>query len=333
MKIIVINIALLMISTLVYSQEVLYKEYFTDGSLSLDWYNPWPPEGTAEIEVDFDESTPGGDGWVGSISNAGMVGTTLAGPNNLEDYRIDAWIYVTVGEATRHGVVARWDTTGGIQRYYVLYADFNSGGMPPASPAIKLKQYPVADTLISGVDLGIWDADTLPGGIPGANGWHKMSIECLGSQISAWWDDKLLPGCPVEDTVLAAGSFGLYVFNFGGETATLADNIVVTDTITVENYISPGNDGKLPISIKLLSSYPNPFNPSTTITVNSNGLSGTALVVYDILGRNIATLFTGDMLPGIRKFSFDAEGLTAGTYYVVLQSDSKRQVEKIVLLK
>lgn len=92
--------------------------------------------------------------------------------------------------------------------------------------------------------------------------------------------------------------------------------------------------GLTPKELSLNPNYPNPFNPSTTIefTVPENGR--VTLKVYDIVGREVATLFEGNAEAGrLYQAKFNASHLSSGTYISVLQNGSQRLVRKMLLTK
>jgi uncharacterized delta-60 repeat protein len=92
--------------------------------------------------------------------------------------------------------------------------------------------------------------------------------------------------------------------------------------------------GLAPKVFTLGQNYPNPFNPSTVIefTVAENGPA--TLKVFDIRGREVATLFHGDAETGkYYQATFDAKSLASGLYFSVLQADGKQLVKKMVLMK
>ncbi|MDP4174893.1 MAG: family 10 glycosylhydrolase, partial [Bacteroidota bacterium] len=70
----------------------------------------------------------------------------------------------------------------------------------------------------------------------------------------------------------------------------------------------------LPETISLTQNYPNPFNPSTTINFSLPLSQKTVLKVYDLLGREIATLIDGILPAGQNSVKFDASGLASGIY-------------------
>ncbi len=80
----------------------------------------------------------------------------------------------------------------------------------------------------------------------------------------------------------------------------------------------PGAD--LPGRFTLGQNYPNPSNPRTTITFEIGASSTVSLKVYDLLGREIATLVDGEMLPGTYAREFDGGNLASGVYYYRLNA-------------
>jgi hypothetical protein len=97
---------------------------------------------------------------------------------------------------------------------------------------------------------------------------------------------------------------------------------------------------QLPRSPFLLQNYPNPFNPSTTIRFQLESKSYVTLEVYDVIGRNVATLVNGILEAGHHRIVWNAEKFTSGIYYyhltVVDVSNSHHfyhQAGKAMLLK
>ncbi|MDP1676762.1 MAG: T9SS type A sorting domain-containing protein [Bacteroidota bacterium] len=85
---------------------------------------------------------------------------------------------------------------------------------------------------------------------------------------------------------------------------------------------------------ELAQNFPNPFNPTTTIRFSVKQLGQTSVKVYDITGREVATLFNNVASPGqVYNVQFNATGLSSGVYFYVLQSQNFREVKKMSLLK
>ncbi len=83
----------------------------------------------------------------------------------------------------------------------------------------------------------------------------------------------------------------------------------------------------------LSQNYPNPFNPTTNIkfTIPETGL--VTLVVYDMLGREVATLINKEMASGAYDVDFNAANLSSGTYIYTLSSNGSVFSKKMILLK
>ncbi|MGE5682366.1 MAG: T9SS type A sorting domain-containing protein [Bacillota bacterium] len=79
--------------------------------------------------------------------------------------------------------------------------------------------------------------------------------------------------------------------------------------------------------------YPNPFNPSTVITFSVPEKSNVTLKVFDILGREVATLLNGEMNTGKYEVKFDASKLTSGVYLYTIQAGNFSQSKKMMLVK
>jgi hypothetical protein len=89
----------------------------------------------------------------------------------------------------------------------------------------------------------------------------------------------------------------------------------------------------LPQSIRLLGNYPNPFNAVTEIRFELNRAMTVSLKVYDILGREAATLVNGMQAAGSHAVTWNAQAASSGVYFAVLQAGDVRQVRKMMMLK
>lgn len=81
------------------------------------------------------------------------------------------------------------------------------------------------------------------------------------------------------------------------------------------------------------SNYPNPFNPTTNIRYNIPKESFVTIKVFDVLGKEIATLINEYKHEGKYEIEFNAVSLTSGIYYYRLQSGDFVQTKKMILLK
>ncbi len=89
----------------------------------------------------------------------------------------------------------------------------------------------------------------------------------------------------------------------------------------------------LPAEFKLMQNYPNPFNPTTRINYQLPLISKVSIKVFDILGREIATLVNEEQPAGNHEIIFDGNKLTSGIYFYRMQSGDFVQTKKLILLK
>jgi len=83
----------------------------------------------------------------------------------------------------------------------------------------------------------------------------------------------------------------------------------------------------------LLQNYPNPFNPTTKISFTIPEAGFVTLKVYDILGRDVATLINEGRPSGKYEVDFDASQLPSGTYVYRLITGKQQIIKKMLLLK
>ena len=96
----------------------------------------------------------------------------------------------------------------------------------------------------------------------------------------------------------------------------------------------------MPAIVHLDQNYPNPFNPQTQISFSLREASYVTLKIYDLLGREIATLFQHRRMQGAQSVTWSADGLPGGIYFYHIQVSntsnpiqSVTQVRKMLLLK
>ncbi len=83
----------------------------------------------------------------------------------------------------------------------------------------------------------------------------------------------------------------------------------------------------------LAQNYPNPFNPSTKIGFKLHVSGFTSLKVFDLLGREVATLVNEEKTPGTYTMTWDATGMLGGVYFYRLTAGDFSAVRKLILLR
>lgn len=108
----------------------------------------------------------------------------------------------------------------------------------------------------------------------------------------------------------------------------LIDDLSFSGTVT---GIGQGNSQ--PIQFALAQNFPNPFNPSTKISFDLSEPGITTLVVYDLLGRQVATLASGFLSAGTHSRILNAEHLPSGVYVYQLRSGSFQATKRLVVVR
>jgi len=96
---------------------------------------------------------------------------------------------------------------------------------------------------------------------------------------------------------------------------------------------APDTRWQVPREFVLRQNTPNPFNPTTCIRFQVPGVSDVKLVVYDLLGKEVAVLLNERKAPGHYEVSFNGSGLGSGVYIYRLIAGSFVASKRMVLLK
>lgn len=104
--------------------------------------------------------------------------------------------------------------------------------------------------------------------------------------------------------------------NFGG----IVTSINYSNTINISSF-------------SLSQNYPNPFNPSTKIKFDIPKGSLVKLKIYDILGREVATLVNEKLNPGTYEYEWNGIDLSSGIYFYKLEAENFIQTKRMVLVK
>jgi hypothetical protein len=177
-------------------------------------------------------------------------------------------------------------------------------------PPLQWNTYVCSDTSIINIfGLSIQSRGYSMIGFEG--GWSRKYVKGIGlsnSSGSALWcnSQTSLLGCVIDGIVYGDTSF-----------------------IVGINQISD----KLPDIYSIYQNYPNPFNPATKIKFQIAKLGGVQLKIYDILGREVATLVNEKLQPGTYEVEFDGSNYPSGVYFYKLETENFSQTKKLVLLK
>ena len=160
-------------------------------------------------------------------------------------------------------------------------------------------------------------------------------------------------GSPIESPILIT-DYNLAIFgNLNGEVYTLKLNPSGSTKIAASNYAWPtfkgnnkrtGNKSEILTGINennsnevkeytLAQNYPNPFNPSTIINYQVPASGLVTIKIYDVLGREIATLVNKEKSPGRYTVKFDGSNLASGLYFYRITTNNYIETKKMLLMK
>ncbi len=134
------------------------------------------------------------------------------------------------------------------------------------------------------VTIKEWSESEIPGGLPTADGWHKMKIKAVEDSFWCYFDGQELPGCPyIYGEGPEQGYFGVYYWVMSGVASLKVDSIIVKQEPYGVGENAPVVSG---VQYRLA---PNPFVESTTLEV-SGLLSKEPFMVFNSAGRLIRKL-------------------------------------------
>lgn len=119
----------------------------------------------------------------------------------------------------------------------------------------------------------------------------------------------------------------------GDAQRSLSSNTAIITTKYKNSTTNVENLTNLPSDFTLYQNYPNPFNPSTKISWQTPVSSWQTLIVYDILGNEVATLVNEYKPAGTYEVNFDASNLSSGVYVYKLVAGSYVSNKKMIVLK
>jgi hypothetical protein len=96
---------------------------------------------------------------------------------------------------------------------------------------------------------------------------------------------------------------------------------------------SVGMSALPPRKVRLFQNYPNPFNPITAISYQLSAVSNVKLVVYNMLGSEVAVLVNERRNAGVHEVRFDGSSLASGVYFYRLKAGGFTETRKFILLK
>jgi len=164
--------------------------------------------------------------------------------------------------------------------------------------------------------------------------WYKVIIDTNFAPVQGvievpYWligvTDLALP----TNTIPSGNSIGFY--GMGQKWDIIPDYPV--KLIIERNTTEVPSEIQKPELFILYQNYPNPFNPTTTIRFSLPKREYVTLKIFDVLGREVATLVDGEMEAGEHSVVFDASYLPSGVYFFRLTTTTFSQTKSMQVLK
>lgn len=274
----------------------------TDTSVMLTWSGV-TGAGTYELQVDT------------SVSFAAPL---------ISEPALTSTNYQAIGLSK--GKTYRWRVRGANTEGAGSFSTVFSFTTPPAAPSVPALAVPT--DAVTGQPLNV------------VLRWFRVASATsyrVQVSVSAGFSTTVIDDSTLTDTMKTMSGLStnstyfwrVMAKNAGGTSAYSPARSFTTGTQT-----GAEGDGLVPAVFDLQPAYPNPFNPSTTFrfTLAANG--PVSLVVYDVLGREVARLIEAEMDPGVvHQATFDAAFLPSGVYFAVLRSGHERMLRRVVLMK
>ncbi len=197
--------------------------------------------------------------------------------------------------------------------------------------------------------------------IPDSGGWFEFSFMAdyiqpawvpfdgwmmIMDPDSVWTDPVMEFTLPAQNagtffefdslyTVQAGLDTGIYIFE--ARVGYFPDEVWDTDAFTFQIMDTTSNvpdySVTMPMDFMLYPAYPNPFNPTTTLTFSVPTSTHVSLKIYDVTGRYVTTLVNGWQMAGSHEVLFDGNRYPSGIYFCQLSTGTFHDVTKMVLLK
>jgi hypothetical protein len=327
---------------------------YEDGGVrppTFDGENPGTvPMGIVVEQTSYQWSEPDRDDFIiieYAIENTGLVADNISGMRAALwlDPDIPVWTYV-------FGDVGAWTGFGSDDQVAydsqsrILYA-FDSGqgcstSWPPFFPCPE--GYVGLVWLTSNVDGPAPAAGFFTGDPHNARFWDRMNAgvdPVLTSGVPLAPDDyrMIISSAPFD-----IGSGDTHTETFGivmgaglqelvANAETMRQVCRLRDVCKSDPVSNEYADDSVPTEFALRQNYPNPFNPSTVIAFDLPTAADVSLTIYDILGREVARLASGQRHAGRYQETWDAGDFASGVYFYRLEAGDFKELKMLTLVR
>ncbi|MEZ4690884.1 MAG: YHYH protein [Ignavibacteria bacterium] len=223
--------------------------------------------------------------------------------------------------------------TGGIRRMISGYVKRNITERTTLPDGTVLQPNQYGPAVSSQYPLGCFVEDyvlnTSGADLDSHNGRFSVTPE-YPNGIYAYFITIDVEGNPVYPYIIGPTYYGSVV---PGNTGPGGGHVVISETVI--QYIPTTGiiNQSEPVDFNLSQNYPNPFNPETNINFNISKEANTSLKVYDVSGKEVASLINENLIAGSYVVKFNGSLLSSGIYYYTLTSGNLIQTKKMMVIK
>ena len=192
-------------------------------------------------------------------------------------------------------------------------------------------------------NVTIWTMVTLPNGSEYGPVIGPITVTLAASSNVSRLRSQAVPSSAPSGNYTYDAYVGNYPGNIWGEDHFDFSKSMSADNGGIENdWYSFGesfeesgaaNSVLTPEDYSILSAYPNPFNPETHLSFVLGESGHASLSIYDITGKHVATLFDGFAGAGVQELTWNAQDMSSGVYFAVLQTEVSSSTQKLLLIK
>jgi hypothetical protein len=181
----------------------------------------------------------------------------------------------------------------------------------------------------SSTGLSVTFGDTLQGS-PYTEEYPDHLFPIAGSSTSsAIYGNALVAGVSSSNTFLLGIPFET-IHTKSNRDALMTQ---VLNSLGITTSVIQKEEQTIPAAFSLEQNYPNPFNPTTNIRFSITEKGSVSLRIFDVLGKEIATILNDELNAGTYSVSWNASGFSSGVYFYRLQTKDFSDTKKLLLTK
>ena len=231
----------------------------------------------------------------------------------------------------------------------IWWAGYTNGSVFRYSREDEFSSFGAPDTVLVGMKSEVFDIHPVTGHLWAGSGslndvpaspwtpqtWYAFDVSTIGTENEIPVDSIRWAATTDDGSTFDAARPRGLDFSADGMTAYIS---TFSAANSVQKHMkSDGNSNEvvnqLPNGYALDQNYPNPFNPTTNINYSLQNAGHVTLKVYDMTGREIATLINGRMNAGAHTVTFNASNLSSGVYIYALEANGVRLTNRMTLIK